>query len=166
VSPPVSALDADMLAAALILVAAYALIFSEAIHRTSAALIGALVMVAVGLLMGFYDEQAALRAVDANTMLLLAAMMMLVAMLRPTGVFDFTAIVIARATAHDPRLLLVYLGLVVSLISMLLDNVTILIVFAPLTVLIARILELNPLPLLMSGVRNTARAAASPPGAL
>jgi len=75
---------------------------------------------------------------------------MLVAMLRPTGAFEYTAIVLARFSAGDPRRLLIYLSLAVSLISMVLDNVTTIIVFAPLTVLIARILKLNPMPFLMS----------------
>ena len=59
----------------------------EAIHRTSAALLGAVCMVGVGMLLGFYSQEAAIQAIDANTLLLLAAMMMLVAMLRPTGAF-------------------------------------------------------------------------------
>ncbi|MCB1802507.1 MAG: ArsB/NhaD family transporter [Gammaproteobacteria bacterium] len=142
--------EADMWVAAGVLVAAYALIFSELIHRTSAAILGAVSMIGAGMLMGFYSQQQAILAIDANTIILLAAMMMLVAMLRPTGAFDYTAIMIARASANDPRRLLVYLSLAVSLISMVLDNVTTIIVFAPLTVLICRILKLNPLPFLMS----------------
>jgi len=150
VSEAVPVLNADMLIAATVLAASYVLIFSEIIHRTSAALVGAVAMIAVGMLSGFYSQEAAIMSIDANTILLLAAMMMLVAMLRPTGAFDYTAIVIARFSAGDPRLLLIYLSLAVSLISMVLDNVTTIIVFAPLTVLIARILNLNPLPFLMS----------------
>ena len=142
--------DANMWVAAAVLLASYALIFSEIIHRTSAAILGAVMMVGAGMLMGFYSQQQAILAIDANTIFLLAAMMMLVAMLRPTGAFDYTAIVIARFSANDPRLLLVYLSLAVSLISMVLDNVTTIIVFAPLTVLICRILKLSPLPFLMS----------------
>ena len=143
-------LDSNMFIAASILAGTYILIFSEIIHRTTAALLGAVIMVAVGMVFGFYGQQAAMMAIDANTILLLAAMMMLVAMLRPTGAFEYTAVVIARFSAQDPRRLLVYLSLAVSLISMVLDNVTTIIVFAPLTVLIARILQLNPLPFLMS----------------
>lgn len=145
-----SSLDSNMLIAAGVLIAAYLLIFTEVIHRTSAAILGAVFMVMIGMAFGFYSQEEALHAIDANTILLLAAMMMLVAMLRPTGAFEYTAIVIARFCAHDPRLLLVYLSLAVSVISMFLDNVTTIIVFAPLTVLIARILQLNPLPFLMS----------------
>jgi Na+/H+ antiporter NhaD/arsenite permease-like protein len=142
--------DTNMLIAAGVLAGSYALIFSEIIHRTSAALLGAVTMIAVGMLFGFYTQEAAITSIDANTILLLAAMMMLVAMLRPTGAFDYTAIVIARLSAGDPRRLLIYLSLAVSLISMVLDNVTTIIMFAPLTVLIARILKLNPMPFLMA----------------
>ncbi len=141
-------LSNDMLIAAAILVGSYVLIFTEVIHRTSAAILGATTMIAVGMFFGFYGQEEALLSVDANTILLLAAMMMLVAMLRPTGAFEYLAVVIARVSARDPRLLLIYLSLAVSLISMVLDNVTTIIVFAPLTVLIARILQLNPLPFL------------------
>jgi len=143
-------LDQNMFIAASVLFGTYILIFSEVIHRTTAALLGAVIMVGSGMAFGFYTQQAAVQAIDGNTILLLAAMMMLVAMLRPTGAFEYTAVAIARFTAHDPRRLLVYLTLAVSLISMVLDNVTTIIVFAPLTVLIARILQLNPMPFLMS----------------
>lgn len=149
-SEPGLTFNADMLIAATVLAGSYVLIFSEVIHRTSAALLGAVAMITIGMLFGFYSQEAAIASIDANTILLLAAMMMLVAMLRPTGAFDYTAIVIARFSAGDPRRLLIYLSLAVSLISMVLDNVTTIIVFAPLTVLISRILELNPLPFLMS----------------
>jgi Na+/H+ antiporter NhaD/arsenite permease-like protein len=74
--------------AAGILLLAYGLIFAEWLHRTSAALLGAVVMVGVGAWAGFYTQEQALLAVDANTILLLAAMMMLVAVLRPTGAFE------------------------------------------------------------------------------
>lgn len=143
-------LDPNMWIAAAILVASYVLIFTEIIHRTTAAIIGAVSMTAIGMMAGFYTQEQAIMAIDANTILLLAAMMMLVAMLRPTGAFDYTAVVIARFSANDPRRLLVLLSLAVSVISMVLDNVTTIIVFAPLTVLIGRILSLNPMPFLMS----------------
>ncbi|RMD69726.1 MAG: citrate transporter, partial [Gammaproteobacteria bacterium] len=133
-----------------ILVAAYALIFSEAMHRTSAAVIGAVIMVGVGTWLGFYSQEQAIMAIDANTMLLLTGMMILVGMLKPTGGFEYLAIRIAKLAARSPRLLLVYLGLAVSVISMFLDNVTTVVIFAPLTVLIAQLLGLNPLPYLMS----------------
>jgi Na+/H+ antiporter NhaD/arsenite permease-like protein len=106
--------------------------------------------------------------VDANTILLLAAMMMLVALLRPTGAFDFAAVHITHWSKGNPRLLLIYLSLAVSLISMILDNVTTVIVFAPLTVLICRLLKINPMPYLMaeamlSNIGGAATLVGDPP---
>ncbi|MDJ0892687.1 MAG: SLC13 family permease [Gammaproteobacteria bacterium] len=148
VAPPT--LNQDMFIAAGILLAAYVLIFSEILHRTNAAIVGAVVMTVVGMFVGFYSQEEAIQAVDANTIMLLTAMMMIVAMLRPTGGFEYVAIRIAKLARGNTQLLLVYLSLAVSVISMLLDNVTTVIIFAPLTVLITRMLNLNPLPYLMA----------------
>ncbi len=158
----------EMWVSAAILVVSYILIFSEAMHRTVAAILGAVVMIGVGMAMGFYTQQAAIMAVDGNTILLLAAMMMLVALLRPTGAFDFAAVHITHLAKGSPRLLLIYLSLSVSLISMILDNVTTVIVFAPLTVLICRLLKINPMPYLMaeamlSNIGGAATLVGDPP---
>ncbi len=143
-------LNGSMITAGLILVAAYVLIFSEIMHRMHAAVIGAVVMVGIGLYSGFYTQEQAIQSIDANTILLLAGMMMMVAMLRQTGGFEYLAIRIAMRTARRPRHLLVYLTLAVSIISMFLDNVTTVIIFAPLTVLICSMAKLNPMPYLMA----------------
>jgi Na+/H+ antiporter NhaD/arsenite permease-like protein len=148
-SAPTS-LNGDMMTAGLIMVAAYILIFTEVMHRMHAAVIGAVVMVGVGLYAGFYSQERAIQSIDANTIFLLAGMMMMVAILRKTGGFEYLAIHIARRTARRPRRLLVYLTLAVSVISMFLDNVTTVIIFAPLTVLICRLAKLNPMPYLMA----------------
>ncbi|MBA1444809.1 MAG: ArsB/NhaD family transporter [Chromatiales bacterium] len=163
-----TAFSDSMLASALILLLAYALIFSEKLHRTSAAILGAVVMIGVGMSMGFYTQEEAIAAVDANTILLLAAMMMLVSLLRPTGAFEYMAVYLTRWAKGDARLLLIYLSLAVSLISMILDNVTTVIVFAPLTVLICRLLRLNPMPYLMaeamlSNIGGAATLVGDPP---
>jgi Na+/H+ antiporter NhaD/arsenite permease-like protein len=161
-------LTPEMWASAAVLVAAYALIFTETLHRTTAAILGAVTMIGVGMYMGFYSQEQAVFAVDANTILLLAAMMMLVALLRPTGAFDFAAVHITHWSKGNPKLLLIYLSLAVSLISMILDNVTTVIVFAPLTVLICRLLKINPMPYLMaeamlSNIGGAATLVGDPP---
>jgi len=158
----------EMWASATVLVISYLLIFTGVLHRTTAAILGAMVMIGIGMGMGFYSQEAAIQSVDGNTILLLAAMMMLVAMLRPTGAFDFAAVSIAHWAKGDPRRLLVYLSLAVSLISMILDNVTTVIVFAPLTVLICRLLAINPMPYLMaeamlSNIGGVATLVGDPP---
>ncbi len=157
-----------MLVSAAILTITYVFIFREIIHRTYAAILGSVVMIGVGMFMGFYSQEKALTAIDANTIFLLAAMMMVVALLRPTGAFDYTAVRIAHFSKGDPKRLLVFLSLAVSLISMILDNVTTVIVFAPLTILICRILNLNPMPFLiaeamLSNIGGTATLVGDPP---
>jgi Na+/H+ antiporter NhaD/arsenite permease-like protein len=145
-----SGMTADMWIAAGVLIAAYALIFTERLHRTIAGLVGAVVMVGVGEYAGFYSQEQAISSVDGNTMLLLLGMMLLVALLRPTGGFEYLAIRLAKLAGRDPRRLLVYLSLAVSVLSMFLDNVTTVIIFAPLTVLITRLLGINPAPFLIA----------------
>ena len=161
-------INEHMMLAGGILVGAYILIFSERMHRTIAGLLGAVIMVGAGEMGGFYTQEEALGAVDGNTMLLLLGMMLLVALLRPTGGFEYMAIRIAKLAANDARRLLVYLSLAVSVLSMFLDNVTTVIIFAPLTVLITRMLEYNPAPFLMaeamlSNVGGAATLVGDPP---
>ena len=163
-----SALSLNMWIAAGVLVASYVLIFSEVMHRASAGVIGAVAMVGTGMAFGFYSQEAAVAAIDANTILLLLAMMMLVAMLRPTGGFEYLGIRLAKMAGGSPRRLLVYLTLMVSVLSMFLDNVTTVIIFAPLTVLITRMLNLNPAPYLiaeamLSNVGGAATLVGDPP---
>jgi Na+/H+ antiporter NhaD/arsenite permease-like protein len=145
-----TSMNQDMWMAGLILVAAYVLIFSEVIHRTLAGIIGAVAMVLAGMVGGFYSQAEAVNAIDANTMFLLTGMMTLVVLLRPTGGFEYLAIRMAKLSRGSPRRLLVYLSTVVTVISLFLDNVTTVLVFAPLTVVITRMLGLNPIPYLMS----------------
>ncbi|HHJ35424.1 MAG TPA: citrate transporter [Gammaproteobacteria bacterium] len=158
----------SMLIAAAILVAVYALVFSEIIHRMHGALIGAVVMVAVGMYFDFYTQEEAIESIDANTIFLLGGMMMMVGMLKETGGFDYLAIYIAKRAAKTPIRLLVLLTLTVSLVSMILDNVTTVIIFAPLTVLICEIIDLSPMPYLvaeamLSNVGGIATLVGDPP---
>jgi len=136
--------------AASVLVVAYTLIFSEVIHRTLASVIGAVTMIAIGMIFGFYTQVDAIQAIDANTMFLLTGMMTLVVLLKPTGGFEYLAIRMAKLSRGSPKLLLIYISAVVTIISLFLDNVTTVLVFAPLTVVIARLLALSPVPYLMA----------------
>ena len=161
-------LTMEMWIAAGILLGSYLLIFSEILHRTIAAVLGAVVMVGMGFASGFYSQQMAMSAIDGNTLLLLLAMMMLVAMLRPTGGLEYLGIRMAKMAGGNPRKLLVYLCLATSVASMFLDNVTTVLIFAPLTVLITRILDINPVPFLMgeamlSNIGGAATLVGDPP---
>jgi len=133
-----------------VLVGAYILIFTEVIHRTLAGIIGAVTMMLAGMIGGFYSQAEAVAAIDANTMFLLTGMMTLVVLLKPTGGFEYLAIRIAKLSRGSPKRLMIYLSTVVTVISLFLDNVTTVLVFAPLTVVIAKMLGINPVPYLMA----------------
>jgi len=161
-------LTVEMWIATAILIGSYLLIFTEMLHRTSAAVIGAVLMVGAGVASGFYSQESAMAAIDGNTLMLLLAMMMLVALLRPTGGLEYLGIRLAKLAGGDPRKLLVYLCLATSVISMFLDNVTTVLIFAPLTVLITRMLDLNPAPFLigeamLSNIGGIATLVGDPP---
>lgn len=126
------------------------LIFSERLHRTIAAVAGAAAMVAVGKLAGFYGEEDAIAAIDFDTIGLLLGMMILIALLEPTGIFQYLAVWAARLSRGRPVRLLVLLGTVTTVLSMFLDNVTTVVLIAPVTVLISEVLGLSPVPLLMT----------------
>ena len=107
-------------------------------------------MVGVGKILGFYSEEAALAAIDFNTLGLLLGMMILVAMLEPTGFFQYLAVWAARASQGKPVRLFVLLGSITTVLSMFLDNVTTVVLIAPVTILICEILGISPLPYLMA----------------
>lgn len=126
------------------------IIFSEKLHRSITAIAGGALMVIVGRVLHFYSEEAALDAIDFNTLGLLLGMMMLVAMLEPTGFFQYLAVLAARASKGKPVRLFVLLGIITTILSMFLDNVTTVVIIAPVTLLICEIIGISALPFLMS----------------
>jgi len=124
-------------------------ILTERIHRAVIAFVGASVMVTVGILMGFYSAERAVELIDFNTVGLLFGMMMLVALMEETGVFQYLGVYVARKTKGNPWLLLISLGLLTAFLSMILDNVTTIVLITPITIIIARLISISPLPLLM-----------------
>jgi Na+/H+ antiporter NhaD/arsenite permease-like protein len=127
-----------------------ALIFAEKVNRSIVALAASALMIVIGKLLGFYSEELAIEAIDFNTLGLLMGMMILVAMLEPTGYFQYLAVLAARASKGKPVRLLVLLGVVTTVLSMFLDNVTTVVLIAPVTLVICEILGMNPLPYLMT----------------
>ena len=108
----------------LIFIISLGLIFSEKINRTIVAISGAVAMAAAGKFMGFYSHEQVIASVDFNTLGLLLGMMILVALLEPTGFFQYLAVYVGKLSKGDPKILLVLLGTVTTVLSMFLDNVT------------------------------------------
>jgi Na+/H+ antiporter NhaD/arsenite permease-like protein len=133
----------------LIFIVTLVLIFSEKLNRTIASMAAASIMVIMGLIFGFYTEGQAIASIDFNTIGLLLGMMIIVSILEPTGFFQYLAILVGKRSRGKPIILLVLLGTVTTIISMFLDNVTTVVLIAPVTILICEILGLNPQPFLM-----------------
>lgn len=138
------------LVSGLIFLIALILILAEKLDRTIVAAAGAVVMVAVGTSMGFYDEHLAIASIDFETLGLLFGMMTLVSLMKPTGAFEYLAARAAKLSKGNPFALLILLGTITTLLSMVLDNVTTVVLIAPVTVLITEILGISPVPFLIS----------------
>jgi Na+/H+ antiporter NhaD/arsenite permease-like protein len=126
------------------------LIFSEKLNRAIAAMGGAGVMMVAGWALRFYTEEQAIAAIDFHTLGLLLGMMILVALLEPTGFFQYLAVWAARLSRGHPVRLLVLLGTVTTVLSMFLDNVTTVVLIAPVTILISEVLGVSAVPLLLA----------------
>jgi Na+/H+ antiporter NhaD/arsenite permease-like protein len=126
------------------------IIISEKYHRTPVAFMGAMVMMVAGSVGHFYSFDVALASIDLKTLALLFGSMILVVILEETGFFQYVGIYTAKATRGNPWSLLVGLGALTGILSMFLNNVTTVMLIAPIAITVARILELSPIPYLMS----------------
>lgn len=161
----------EMLVAGVILVLTFVGIFTEHFHgidRAKFAMAGAGAIVIAGQLMGFYSPELALEAIDWNVVLLLACMMVVVSIMVSTGGFEHLAQVLAKMGGRSQLMLVILLGSAVMFISALLDNVTTVIIFGPLIILICKQIEVSPVPYLiasamLSNVGGVATLVGDPP---
>jgi len=142
-----------MMASGAVLAITFFGIFTEHVHgfhRAKFAMLGAILMVITGQYYGFYDTVLAVKAVDWNVVFLLACMMSIVSIMIPTGGFEALASYLARISRGRQFLLLVLLGTAVTVLSLLLDNVTTVVIFGPLIIMISRAMKVSPIPFLMA----------------
>ena len=147
-----------------LLIATYAAIMSERLNRAIVALLGAGLMITLGLL----NQEQAVAGIDFNTLALLTGMMLIVAIARRSGVFQYVAIVSAKAAKASPAGILVMMGVVTALLSALLDNVTTVLLIAPVTLVICRELNVKAYAFLFaeifaSNIGGTATLIGDPP---
>jgi len=133
-------------------------------HRTPAALAGAVVLVIAGAI----GQEEAIEAVHWETLGLLIGMMILVGILKESGVFGYLAIKSAQAAGGRPGLVLIYLAGITAVLSAFLDNVTTVLLMFPVTLVIAQIMEEDPIPYLIvevlaSNIGGTATLVGDPP---
>lgn len=135
--------------AGLVFAASYALLFSRHVHRTLAALVGAVAMILAGTALGFYSPHEAVASIDTDTLWLLFGMMVIVGLLRATGFFQYMAIRTAKLAHGNPTVLFLSLGVFTAAASMFLDNLTTLLTVVPVTISVAEVLALPAQPLLL-----------------
>jgi len=143
---------ANTIVALVIFIITFYFIISNKIDRTIASFVGAIIMVIAGSVMGFYSQEEAFHAIDFNMMGLLIGMMIIVAVCKRTGFFSYVAVKAAKASNGSPLRLMIMMGLITAFLSMILDNVTTIILVIPITVLICDILGINPLPIVMTEI--------------
>jgi Na+/H+ antiporter NhaD/arsenite permease-like protein len=153
-----------MWVATLVLIGTYAVIMTEKMNRAIIALLGAGIMILVGVL----NQQVAIRGVDFNTIALLTGMMIIVAVTRRSGVFQFVAIWSAKKVRANPAGILLMLQVVTAVFSAFLDNVTTVLLIAPVTLVITEELKVKPYPFLVaeifaSNIGGTSTLIGDPP---
>ena len=143
----------SMIASGVVLAITFVAIFTEQVHgmeRSKVAAAGAAVMIIVGQIFGFYSPMNAIESIDFNVIFLLAAMMTIVSIMIPTGGFNWLAYKLAALSKGNLFVMLVLLGTAVTVLSLMLDNVTTVVIFGPLIILIARAQNVSPVPYLLA----------------
>lgn len=140
------------------------LIISEKVNSAAAALAGAMALVVTGVM----SAHRALSYIDFNTIGLLVGMMVLVAIIRQSGLFEYVAIKAAKMVHGNPWKIMIAFILLTAILSGILDNVTTVLLVGPMTIAIAKMLEINPVPFLMtqilaSNAGGTATLIGDPP---
>jgi Na+/H+ antiporter NhaD/arsenite permease-like protein len=153
-----------MITSIIIFLVAYFFIATEKIEKSIAALLGAVAVIAFKLIT-FED---AMHAIDLNVIFLLIGMMTCVSILAETGFFEWVAIYVAKKMKGDAVKILIAMLTVTMVFSALLDNVTTIILLAPVTILITQLLEVPTLPFLIleaiaSNIGGTATLIGDPP---
>ena len=142
----------------------YGIIISEKINRTAISLFGAIVMIILGIL----NQEQAIEHIDFNTIGLLVGMMIIVNILKRTGVFEYLAIRAAKKAKGDPWKILVLFAIITAFSSAFLDNVTTILLIVPVTLVITDTLDTNPIPfmfteILIANIGGTATLIGDPP---
>ena len=137
----------ELLAGAIFL-GIYALIVTEKIHRTLAALLGASLVI----LLKLVDQREAFAFVDFNVIFLLAGMMIIANVMAKTGIFQWIAVEAVRRAEGQPYRLLLLTSVITAVVSAFLDNVTTVVLLTPITFFVAQRLGTSPVPFLISQV--------------
>ncbi len=152
------------IAGIVIFTAIFIMISLEKINQTILALLGAVIFIIAGII----DQETAFSEVDWNVIFLLIGMMVIVGITKNSGIFQYAAIVTAKAVKGDPFKILLLFAFLSAVFSAILDNVTTVLILTPVTILIAVELGVDPIPFVItsaiaSNIGGTATLIGDPP---
>ena len=142
----------------------FALIISEKIHRTTAALAGAVVLI----LTGIVTFDVGMEHIDFGTLGVLVGMMIFVAVVKQSGIFEYIAIKTAKIAKGNPWTIMVLFCIITAVLSAFLDNVTTVLLVGPVTFTVCKMLKMSPVPyfiveIMASNIGGTATLIGDPP---
>lgn len=156
-----------LILACCIFIITYGLIISEKVDRVVVSILGATLMIAFGVL----SQDEAIGYMDFNTIGLLIGMMLMINVIKESGVFEALAIFFAKVAKGDPWKILLLLSLFTAISSAFLNNVTIILLIVPITLFLTEALDVNPTPFLFaevffSNVGGTSTVIGDPPNTM
>lgn len=158
-----------------VFVVVMALVVSEKIHRAVAALAGAVVLFIITAVTSLganpieiIDFDGGMESIDFNTLGVLCGMMMFVAVVKQSGLFEFVAIKSAKLCKGDPWKIMAAFAIITAVFSAFLDNVTTILLIGPMTIMLCRTLKIDAAPfliveILFSNIGGTATLIGDPP---
>jgi Na+/H+ antiporter NhaD/arsenite permease-like protein len=158
----------DLYVGTAIFLISYAVIVTEKVHKTVVALVGASLMLVLKILTQDEAFRSETYGIDYNVIFLLIGMMIIINVMKETGIFQWMAIKSAKVAKGEPFRLMIILSVVTAVISAFLDNVTTVLLVAPVTLLICEALEVDVIPFLIteaiaSNIGGTATLIGDPP---
>ncbi len=157
-------METSQLFAIAVFVLVMAVIISEKIHRAAIALAGGIILILSGVIS--FDES--IEAIDFGTLGVLLGMMLFVAVVKESGLFEYMAIKAAKIAKGDPWHIMIAFMVITAVLSAFLDNVTTVLLIGPMTITICQMLKVNPVPFLIteilaSNIGGTATLIGDPP---
>ena len=161
-------MNATFWVATAIFIVAYGLIILDKIHKTIIALVGASLVIALGIISQNEAFSSLDLGIDWNVIFLLVSMMIIINIMKPTGVFEYVAIKSAKVAKGNPLVIMCIFSVFTAVTSAFLDNVTTVLLIAPVTIAICHKLDLDVIPFLIteaiaSNIGGTATLIGDPP---
>ena len=149
-------LDLSVSFSVIVLLSVYVILSFEIVHRTAIALLGAAIILVIGISTNLFSAQEsfefAVNSIDFNTIGLLLGMMIIVAILAETGIFQYVAVRASKASKANLWKLMLMLCTFTAVTSMFIDNVTTILLMVPVTISVFRVFKVSPIPFILAQV--------------